>query len=152
MKFDLEGSFVGTIRDDIPKLESPEQMRKLVVDGDAVDEGEYTHFTFAQRIENKLRITWIEGEDEDQKHTADLRPRHPNDSSDLDHREWEGSIQCSYIRYDGGWHADQAEADTDRGLAAGWMFEDSEGCCFVGQFDWKSGETERVVIQLFEKS
>ena len=150
MKYDLEESYIGTIDDVIPRLESPEQIRSLCVDGNATDDEGIACFTFAQRIKDKVRIEWIEGEDEDQKFTADLWPKNPSDDSDLDYWQWEGELHCSYIRYDAGWHADQTMRVSDSGTAAGWMFEEFGGCMFVGQLQWESGDTERVVIELIE--
>ena len=153
MKYDLQESCIATIRDEIPALKGPEQIRALCVDEDASDENRCTRLRFAQRIKNRIDLRWLEGQDDDEQYFAQLEPKNANDESDNDFWEWRGEVTAKYISYRAGLHADTPQSVTEFGKIAGLLFEQSDGVTFVGEITWNdSGERERVVIVLYESS
>lgn len=153
MKYDLEESYIATIRDEIPALKDPEQIRGLCVDEDGSDENNYAYFEFAQRVNDRIVLEWFQGEDHDDKFSAQMRPENPDDDSDLDYWTWRGEVTAKYITYGAGLHADMPQPVVERGILTGLLFEEETGATFVGEIAWDdSGERERVVIALFDGS
>lgn len=148
MEYELEDCYVATLRNDIPAITKPELIRFHCVDRDGADAELTAPLDFAQRINDRLRVCWREGEDE--LYEASLEPDNHNDNSENDYSQWSGEIAAKYRTYGGGLHADTTVSVTETGKIEGWMFETDEDSIFVGKLIWEN-ERERVVIKLIEK-
>ena len=149
LKYDLEESYIAVVRDDVPALNTADDARRYCVDEDGFDPDQMAGLRHATRVNNRIVLQWLEGEDEDERYHVELVPSDPDDQSDVDWR-WEGDVSVKYYRHDGGLHADSTSAVAEKGRVDGWLFEDEEGCIFVGRFHWEESSDERIVFELYE--
>ena len=150
MNYDLDASFIATIRDDIPSLKDPEEIREVCLDDDATNPDESAEFSVAQRTNDRITLRWYEGSEEDEQYDARMEPENPFEDNDNDYWQWSGEVVAKYIDYSGGLQADRTQAVRETGEISGLLFEQFRGAVFVGTISWENGERERVVIELIE--
>ena len=136
IKYNREESYIAGILDDVPKLQSPELMRELLVDGDEGESEGGCTFTLAKRVSNRLVLEWRDGEEEDENYSANLSPYNPDNDSDKDYWKWGGEVTVKYYSFGAGLHGDNQVKVTERGSVDGWIFDYVGSTTFVGELFW----------------